>query len=501
MIKCQLLSRCQLTRLEVKEIRDFSAVFSPEEYLKAVEKVSEKAADYLRSASLGEIPVLDYEAPEEKLARWQEPIPNKGIGTARAIELLSEAMDQSNHFLHPRYIGHQVPPVLPFAALCDHAVSLLNNSAAIYEMAPMEPVVETILLDWISKLLGLPQGSGGVFTNGGSIGNLTALLAARQAKIPGNIWQDGYDGGGNPCAVLVSEQSHYCVKRAVQIMGMGEGAAVSVDTDEKYRMDLRDLERSYKKAESEGQQVIAVSASACTTATGAYDPLEAIADFCEERDLWFHIDGAHGVAAALSPNHRHLLAGAERADSIVWDLHKMMLMPSLLTAVVFKRFRDNYLAFAQEASYLFNSGSEEPWFDLANRTLECTKQMNAVKAFLSLHAYGSDFFGDYVDRCFELTNRFAEFLDKSGDFKLAAWPESNIVCFRYEPNGVAPSDLDRLQKAVREALLRSGRFYIVQTELRGKWFLRCTVINPLTSEDDLRQLMEEVRAVAAGILD
>ena len=488
-------------RFEVRKRKDFSTAFTSDEYLEAVDKVSAKIADYLRSASRGEVPVLDYESPEEKLERWRKPIPKAGTGIADAVELLGEVIDQSNHFMHPRYIGHQVPPVLPFAALCDHAVSLLNNSAAIYEMAPLEPIVETILIDWISKLLGMPQGSGGVFTNGGSLGNLTALLAARQAKIPGNVWRDGYDGRRKPCAVLVSEQSHYCVKRAVQIMGMGEEGTVSVATDEKFRMDLGALERAHEKAESEGRRVIAVSASACTTATGTYDPLEAIADFCEERDLWFHIDGAHGVAAALSPNRRHLLAGAERADSIVWDLHKMMLMPSLLTAVVFKRYRDNYLAFAQEASYLFNSGAEEPWFDLANRTLECTKQMNAMKAFLSLHAYGSAFFGDYVDRCFELTSRFAEFLDESGDFKLAAWPEANIVCFRYEPAGVNADDLDALQKAVRASLLRRGSFFIVQAELRGRWFLRCTVINPLTTEDDLRQLMEEIRTDAAGILN
>jgi L-2,4-diaminobutyrate decarboxylase len=282
-------------------------------------------------------------------------------------------------------------------------------------------------------------------------------------------------------------------------MGMGEGAAVAVECDENYRMDIDDLKRTFDKTEAEGRRVIAVVASAGTTATGAYDPLPAISDFCEERSLWFHIDGAHGAAAALSPRHRHLLSGAERADSIVWDLHKMMLMPSLLTAVVFKRKQDNYLAFSQKASYLFNSGAGEPWFDLGQRTLECTKQMSALKAYLSLQAYGSDFFASYIDYCFELTRIFAELLEASDDFSLAARPEANIICFRYEPAGVDEADLDDLQKTVRAALVRSGSFFIVQTELRGRWYLRCTVINPLTDEDDLRALMEEIRAIGVEI--
>jgi L-2,4-diaminobutyrate decarboxylase len=259
------------------------------------------------------------------------------------------------------------------------------------------------------------------------------------------------------------------------------------------------LEAARRAAEASGRRVFAVVASAGSTATGAFDPLDAIADFCAAHGLWLHVDGAHGASAALSPTHRHLVAGIERADSVVWDAHKMMAMPALITAVIFRDGRRSYEAFAQEASYLFAAGRGEghaEWFNLGLRTLECTKRMMSTIVHAALTTYGVATFRDYVDRCFALGAALAAHIEAAPDFELVVPPDGNIVCWRYRPAGADPARLDELQAAVRRVVLERGRYYILQTRLGGRLVLRAALMNPLTEDVDLRGMLDEVRAAA-----
>src|SRR5690606_32986824 len=152
-----------------------------------------------------------------------------------------------------------------------------------------------------------------------------------------------------PAAVLASEAAHYSLARAVKIMGWGEDAIAPVPQDERLRLRPECLGKALQHAHEQGRRVIAVVANACCTPTGAYDPLSAIAGFCATHNLWLHVDGAHGASACLSPKYRHRVAGVERADSVVWDAHKMMLMPAACTAVLFRDGAHAYAAFAQNA--------------------------------------------------------------------------------------------------------------------------------------------------------
>ena len=307
---------------------------------------------------------------------------------------------------------------LPEAALCNLVSSLLNNGTAVYEMGPVSTAMERNLARWLAKQLGFPVGADGVFTSGGSAGNLTALLAARQAKAGFDVWTEGAHGG-RPLAVLVSEQAHYCVSRSLQIMGFGKAGAWPVPVDARYRMRPEALPDAMHAAQASGRSVIAVVASAGSTATGAFDALEDVAEFCSVNDLWFHVDGAHGASAVLSDTHRGRLAGIERADSVVWDAHKMMLMPALVTAVLFRDGRHSYQPFAQEASYLFSrQAPEEQWFNLASRTLECTKTMMVLKLYAGLAVRGRRFFAEYLDSMFSLARRFSEAIRNAPDFEL-----------------------------------------------------------------------------------
>jgi L-2,4-diaminobutyrate decarboxylase len=470
------------------------AAFAPGRFREDGRALIDQLAGYLERA-LGAAPmaVLPWREPAAQLERWATSFP----APTTLVALLERVVAESIHLHHPRYVGHQVTPPLPAAALCDLVGSLLNNSMAVYEMGPVGTALERHGVRFLAEALGLPAGAGGVLTSGGSAGNLTALLAARQASAGFDIWNAG-GAGGPPLAVLCSTEAHYSVARALRIMGFGAEGAWPVPVDERFRLRPEALPEVRRAAERAGRRVIAVVASAGATATGAFDPLAPIADFCAAEQLWFHVDGAHGASAALAPELRGRLAGIERADSVVWDTHKLMLMPALCTAVLFRDGRRAHQAFAQEASYLFaeHGDAEPPWFDIATRTLECTKLMMGLKLYAALALHGPAFFGAYVTGMFALAARFAERVATAPDFQLAVAPDCNIVCFRHVPVGLAAAELDELQARVRRRLIADGGFYLVQTRLPAGVFLRVTLLNPFTTLDDLTALLDAVRAAA-----
>lgn len=301
--------------------------------------------------------------------------------------------------------------------------------------------------------------------------------------------------------MLVSQQNHYSVERALKMMGIGQSGIIPVETDAAYRIKPDALLPAYKQAQVRGKTVIAVVANACSTATGAYDPLNAIADFCQTHDLWFHVDGAHGASVATSTKYRHLIEGIERADSVVWDMHKMMMMPALMTAVLFRDPQTSYATFAQKASYLFDSAQpvDDQWYNLAHRTMECTKRFMSLKLWVALALFGPSVFEAYIDATHDRTREWAAMLNASPDFECAHNPTSNILCFRYKPSswdGLSQDEKNQRHHAIRNHIVESGAFYLVQTQLDGIQYLRTTLMNAFTTTDDLSALMALVRTTA-----
>ena len=190
--------------------------------------------------------------------------------------------------------------------------------------------------------------------------------------------------------------------------------------------------------------------------------------------------------------------GIEKANSVVWDAHKMMMFPSIVTGVLFKDKHVSRSTFSQNASYLLDRNYESNWYDFGFRTMECTKPFLSLKLYSNLKFYGEDFFGDYVEVMYDLTKEFADIIKASHDFELATYPESNIICFRYINDKI--NDLNAFQDKLRNELLKEENFYIVKTQLNGKLYLRCTVINPLTEITHLSKLLDDIRKIAERIL-
>jgi L-2,4-diaminobutyrate decarboxylase len=257
-------------------------------------------------------------------------------------------------------------------------------------------------------------------------------------------------------------------------------------------MNLEKLGELKSRAEEKGIKVISVIANACSTATGSYDDLNGIADFCEKNNIWMHIDGAHGMGVLFSDKYRRLVDGIERADSIVIDFHKMFLVPALNSLVLFKNGSNSYETFAQKASYLFNKSMNDVWYNGAIRTIECTKSALGIIAYTALKYYGKTYYKEYIESRYDLAAEFAEMIMSNPDLDLCTEPEANIVCFRFAPAGYDNGILNQVNAAIRNKIIKEGSFYIVQVEIEGKIYIRVTIINPVTSARELDALLARI---------
>ncbi len=410
-------------------------------------------------------------------------------------DFYKKALSLFNHLHHPKYIGHQTSPVAPDAVLAELFSCFLDTGMGVYEQGHTGVVLERLIIEILSKKIGIPEDkSSGFLTSGGTLGNLTALLCARSVMIKDDVWDQGYHG--KQYAFMVSEEAHYSVSKAIQTMGLGSQGLIKIPVDDLFRLDASQLEKHYQAAREKGIEVIGVIANACSTAIGAHDSIHPIADFCEARKLWLHVDAAHGGALLFSKKYRHLLNGIERADSVIIDFHKMLLTSSLVTALVFKNGNHSYQTFAQKASYLWDDAESSEWYNLAKRTFELTKTTMSLRVYTLLRNYGEELFETYLDRQYDLGKTFAKLIEADGHFEMPVEdPESNILCYRYIDKNLSEEDLDDLNLKIRAAIIQDGEYFIIQTRIRDRVFLRSTLVGPFTGEKDLLGLLTKVHAI------
>jgi L-2,4-diaminobutyrate decarboxylase len=473
--------------------------FDPEEFRNEGHKLVDILSDYLTRTLKGE---------EKTVLPWHEPDKlaeifsfDSGSGDNESFEnYVGRILKYTNHLHHPHYVGHQVTAPLPVTALVQFCTSLLNNGAAIYEMGPVAMAMEKNLIRYFAAMIGYSASCDGIFTHGGSAGNLTAMLAIRQNMCDYNIWEEGVKELRKP-GFLISDQSHYSIGRNAKIMGLGDESLIRVPYDNNYRMKVSSLQEYKNRGEEKGIKVVSVVANSCSTATGSYDDLEAIADFCENYNLWMHVDGAHGTGVLFSEKYRDKVKGLERADSVIIDFHKMLLVPGLNTMVLFRNGEKSYETFAQKASYLFKKTDENEWYNSAKRTLECTKSAMGVIAYTAVKYYGANYYREYIDSRYDLAAEFADAIDSTPEMELAVKPDANIVCFRYAPEVHDDNKLNKINAAIRDKIIKEGSYYLVQTELEGKLWLRTTLLNPVTDNIDLKELILRVIEVGKEMVE
>lgn len=472
------------------------SAYSPEQFEALAEIWKQHLTEHLHTLQADQASVLNWTDPSvntQTAAEFLSPRDNCSIKD-RFARLIDQALSSGQNLQHPRYIGHQVPASVPLAALFDAVGSVTNQVMAIYEMGPWATSVECALVNALCEKIGWqPSVAGGLLTSGGSLANLTALLTARNISIPG-CWESGVPSN----AVLVTHpDAHYSISRSGGILGLGTQQVARAAIDSNRRIDPQQLDEQLQSLRANERQVIAVVACACATPIGAFDDLTAIADVCERHGVWLHVDAAHGGSVLMSRQHRSKAAGIDRADSVVWDAHKMLFVPALCAAVLYKNRDHRFETFRQDAPYLFdpsNPGLAD--YDSGVSTIECTKRALGYGLWGIWSLFGEELFEQMVDRTFERGHQLWELLCEADDFEPLHEPECNIVAFRYLPPGIADASADvqnQFQFDLRTKLIQSGDFYIVQAKLNGQSTLRACVMNPLTTTDDLRELLNALR--------
>ncbi len=485
------------------EIEASSPASTAEEIREAGHALIERMARHLEEVET--LPVSTRRTPRQIARDFDLPLPWHG---APADEVWADAWvrvaGEAIQLHHPMYLGHQVAPPLPHAVLADAMTSFLNQSVAVWEMSPTGTMVERQVIRWMKELLGYPETSDGTLVSGGSAANLTGLLAAREARFP-RSWTAGIaKTEAEHAIVLVSGQAHYSIERAVGLMGLGSEAVRPVP-ERDGKMDVAALERMIRDATgAERRPILAVVATASSTATGAFDDLDAIADVCEREGVWLHVDGAHGASFLCSPELRGRLAGIERADSVAWDPHKMMFMPISTGAIFVRDQRHLDAAFQQSAPYLFHvREGEERSSDIGKRTLQCSRRVDALKLWICLRHYGLGHFARLQEQTVRNTATLHRLLAEADDFEPMHAPEANILCFRHLPEQVRGWDagrVDTFQARLRERYNASGKGWITATVLGGRRVLRVTLMNPNTRTEHLRGLLDGLREEARSML-
>ncbi len=423
----------------------------------------------------------------ERLLR--EPPPEDGRDFAAVLaEFADKVVPFAVRVNHPRFLAF-VPGAPTFlSVLGDLLCAGTNFFAGVWLEASGPAEVELVVLDWFRAFLGMPPGTMGVLTGGGSEANLTALVAAREPLS---------EEERRRAVLYVAEQRHWSVDRAAKIMGLRPEQLRPVPADDDFRMTPAALARVMNRDRRDGLRPWAVVANAGTTNTGAVDPLGPLADLCAAEGLWLHVDAAYGWTAVLTPGGRDELDGIGRADSVTLDPHKTLAQVFEAGCVLVRDGRLLRQAFTLRPEYMQDVAPADDEVNFADHGLALTRRFRALKIWLSMKVLGVGWFRALTERCRRLAEYGQALLERDGRFEVLSPRRLSIVCFRYVPSQFRDDEaaLDHLNLALIDAVRTTGRAFLSSTRLRGRTAIRFCFVNWRTTAADVEEVVQLLAAL------
>jgi glutamate/tyrosine decarboxylase-like PLP-dependent enzyme len=366
--------------------------------------------------------------------------------------------------------------------------------------------VEKQVIDWFKEIFGFPISAGGLLTSGCSAANLIGLAVARNVKAGYDLRREGLQNARNRLTLYASLEAHSSIQKAVELLGLGSDALRLAPVNEALQVDVKALERAIAQDREQGCQPICVVGAAGTTNTGAIDDLDALADLCQEQDLWFHIDGAFGAWGILASSEvQGQLDGMERADSLAFDLHKWMYVPYEVGCVLVRREPDQRNAFSLTPAYLAHggggqglSGGDLTWF--SDYGFQLSRGFRALKVWMSLKEHGLNQYGRLIQQNIDQAHYLAELVEAAPELELVAPVNLNIVCFRYVQDGLDDTALNKLNEQVIVELQERGIAAPTGTTLNGRYVIHVANTNHRSRRQDFERLVREVIRVARKVV-
>lgn len=442
-------------------------------------RVADAVVDHL--TSLREQPAQQSISRHDAQRLIARPAPETGTPFDEILTFL-QARVFPNHARepHPHFMGY-IPssPTFP-AVLGDWLATGYNFFAGVWSVASGPNEIELVVLEWFRQWLGMPAGTSGLITSGGSAATLTAIVAARHAADP--------DGSALPrLTIYGSDQAHSSFDRAAWIAGIPRANVRAIPTDDDYRLRVSALREAISTDRARGLQPFAVVASAGTTNTGAVDPLMDIAELCGEQSLWFHVDAAYAGFAALTQRGKASLRGIERADSVTLDPHKWLFVPFECGCLLAREPRRLEEAFSVHPEYLTDVRARrgEHEVNFADLGAQLTRGAHAIKIWTSIHYFGTAAIREAIERGVRRAEHAESLLRTNPDFEILSPAQFGVVCFRARPDGMSDGPtLDGLNERINARVNATGRFLTSSTRLRGRFSLRlCTQVHRMTESD------------------
>ncbi|WP_423445867.1 aspartate aminotransferase family protein [Kocuria sp. KSNUG] len=472
--------------------------------------VADLVRDVTTAAAAGAARMASAEQPHEPASHAQIATELAHVDLDSPLRDFDAAVDELDRtwlrhavwFHHPRTLAHLNCPVAVPAVAAETLATAVNVSLDTWDQSKAATVMERRLLAWTAGRIGFPEGADGMFTPGGTTSNLQALMLARDECLERSALVPGAAPRPVRAAslrILASTESHFSVVTAAHVLGLDDDCVVPVPVDDRGRLSVSALRRVVADLESQSLTPMAVVATAGTTDRGVIDPLPELAELCTAQRIWLHVDAAYGGGLLASPAHRDRLAGIEGADSVTVDFHKTWFQPVSCSAVVV-RDGSTLRHCTHHAAYLNPADTPEP--NQVDRSLQTTRRFDALKLWVTLRTLGPDAIGRLLDTVIDLAARTADALREDPHFELVCEPSLSTVLFRWQPPARedGPEDPDRWVRAIRRAVWDTGRATVAETEIEGRPCLKLTLLNPETTDEDVRAVLDLVHETALSLL-
>ena len=449
----------------------------------------------------GSHPVLSHVAPGDIARQLPASPPNDGESLDQILDDFERVLLPGvTHWNHPGFFAYFANSAPAAGVLGEMLTAALNVNAMLWKTSPAATELEERALDWLRQMLGLGPGWFGIINDTASTTTLLALAAAREAHAELDIRQRGL--AGRPelpvLRMYLSEQANLSVDKAIITLGIGVDNCVHIPVDKAYRMRVDALEAAIAADRAAGRLPLAVVATAGTTGTGSVDPVPAIADICQRERIWLHVDAAYAGSAAVVPEFRGVLAGVERADSLVVNPHKWLFTPMDLSAMYTRRPDVLKRAFSLVPEYVDTAKRDEV-VNLMDYGVALGRRFRALKLWMVIRAFGVNGIVDRLRAHIALANEFAMWVENDPDWVLAAPQMFSLVCFRYAPAGVPAEDADAMNQRILDRVNASGRAYLSHTRVNGRFVIRLAIGNLRTERQHVREAWNLLRDAASEL--
>lgn len=432
---------------------------------------------------------------EEMEKLFREDVP---LAPSPADEVLDYVMQyvmpNSSIISHPKAYSFVPGPSNFVSTMADVMATGFNVFSGGWVASPAAAELEIVTLNWLLDLFGFPvESGGGIFTSGGSMANLTALVTARNICCGEDF---------SKAVIYLSDQAHSSNIKAIRVLGFKKSQFRIIPTDLEYKISLNKLKNAVAKDRLQGFMPFCIIASAGTTNTGTVDPLDALADICKAENLWMHVDGAYGGAAILSDNGRQTLRGIQRADSLTVDPHKWFFQPYEMGCLLVKDHRWLSGTFTEKPEYLRDVEGNESEINFYDHGIQLTRRFRALNFYMSVKTFGLDAFRQAVQYSIALTQEVEKTLRQSANWEVISPATLAVINFRYNPlgNRLSESQLDELNQSISRQIISSGEAMLVTTVLQGQVVLRMCLINPRTTIKDVSETLMHCEKIATALL-